>query len=142
MSELFESDPRLFSFVVDPTQTGFWGGLSPQQPWVSTPPTQLVSSVAPPSIQGDDRKSSPVDNHGNNLLSRPGLSEPLNAVQTVSDAMAGMAFTMTCPVPHCCFQCQTVLDMWKHVTWTHVRPNSKESGIESIVERVVLGGSL
>ena len=30
--------------------------------------------------------------------------------------------------------------MWRHVTWTHVRPDSNESGIESIVERVVLGG--
>ena len=85
--------------------------------------------------------SSPVDDNGNDLLSCPGIANPLNVVPNISDAMmAGAAFTMTCPIPHCYFQCQTVVDMWKHLTWSHVRPNSKESGIESIVECVVLGG--
>lgn len=141
VSGLFESDPRMFGFVANPIQTNFWGQLPSQQTWTSTPSTQLVQNVTPPSVQGDsDPAPSPVNSHGNGLLSCPGISDPLNVVSTVSDATTGATFTMTCPIPHCCFQCQTVLDMWKHVTWTHVRPNSKESGIESIVERVVLGG--
>ena len=142
VSGLFESDPRLFGFVAgDPIQTGFWSELSSQQTWTSTPPTQLVQCTTPPSIQGDsDRRSSPVDAHVSSLLPCSAISEPLSVATAVSDAVTGAAFTMTCPIPHCYFQCQTVLDMWKHVTWTHVRPNSKESGIESIVERVVLGG--
>lgn len=49
-------------------------------------------------------------------------------------------FTMTCPVPHCCYQCQTVAEIWRHITWTHVRPQP-DSGIEGIVERVVLGNA-
>lgn len=47
-------------------------------------------------------------------------------------------FTMTCPVPHCCYQCQTVVEIWRHVTWAHVRPQPGD-GIEGIVEKVVLG---
>jgi len=47
-------------------------------------------------------------------------------------------FTMTCPVPHCCYQCQTVVEIWRHITWTHVRPRSGD-GIEEIVEKVVIG---
>ncbi|KAF9650187.1 hypothetical protein BDM02DRAFT_3185576 [Thelephora ganbajun] len=47
-------------------------------------------------------------------------------------------FTMTCPVPHCCYQCQTVVEIWRHITWTHVRPQP-DNGIEGIVEKVVLG---
>lgn len=138
---IFENDPRMFTFVADPIQRGFWGDLPSQQTWTSTPPTQVVQGTTPLSAQSDsDRRSSPVDSHGNNLLPHPEFPEPLSAVSAASDAMMGAAFTMTCPIPHCYFQCQTVLDMWKHVTWTHVRPNSKDSGIESIVERVVLGG--
>ena len=141
VSGIFESDPRVFDFAMNPIQTGFWGELPPQQAWTSVSPTQLARDAASPSIRGDsDQVSSNVDGHGNNLPSRSRISDPLNVVPTVSDAMTGATFTMTCPIPHCCFQCQTVLDMWRHVTWTHVRPNSKESGIESIVERVVLGG--
>lgn len=141
VSGLYESDPRMFAFVADPIQPGFWGELPSQQTWAPSPPTQLVQCTTPPSIQGDsDRRSSSVDAHVNNQLPSPGISKPLGVITPVSDAMTGAAFTMTCPVPHCCFQCQTVLDMWKHFTWTHVRPNSTESGIESIVERVVLGG--
>ena len=137
---LFESDPRILGFIPDPIQTGFWTGL-PQQAWTSASPTQFVQSSTSPSIQDDsDRAPSTVDNHGNNLPSCSSISEPVNVASTASDVMTGAAFTMTCPIPHCYFQCQTVLDMWRHVTWTHVRPNSKESGIESIVERVVLGG--
>ena len=143
VSGLFESDPRMFGFVPDPIQTSFWGELPSQQTWTSTPPAQLVQCTTPLSIQGDsDRRSSPVEGHVNSLLPCSGISEPLNVASAVSDTLTGAAFTMTCPIPHCYFQCQTVLDMWKHVTWTHVRPNSKESGIESIVERVVLGGLL
>ena len=122
-------------------QTGYWSELSPQQAWVSTPQTQFAQLVSLPATQDDsDRRPSSVDAHGNNLLSCAGISEALNVVSNTSDAVAGAAFTMTCPIPHCYFQCQTVIDMWKHLTWAHVRPNSKESGIESIVERVVLGG--
>lgn len=136
---LFGSDPRMFGFV-NPVQPGFWSEMPPQEAWAPTPPTELAQTVTSPSIQGDsDRRSSTVDRHGNNLLSCSGISDPLNAVPNISDAMTGAAFTMTCPIPHCYFQCQTVVDMWKHLTWSHVRPNSKESGIESIVERVVLG---
>jgi len=138
VSGLLESDPRMFGFVADQIQTGFWGELPSQHTWTSTPPTQLVQDPTSPSIQGDTDIA--VYSHGNNLLPCSGIPEPLNVTSAVSDAMAGAAFTMTCPIPHCYFQCQAVLDMWKHVTWTHVRPNSKESGIESIVERVVLGG--
>lgn len=47
-------------------------------------------------------------------------------------------FTMTCPVPHCCYQCQTVVEIWRHITWAHVRPQP-DDGIEGIVEKVVLG---
>lgn len=47
-------------------------------------------------------------------------------------------FTMTCPVPHCCYQCQAVAEIWRHMTWTHIRPQP-EDGIEGIVEKVVLG---
>lgn len=140
VSGLFENAPGVLSFG-DPIRAGFWGGLPTRQPWTSAPPTQLVQNAAPPSAQDDSgQMSSPVDSHGGNRLSCPGIFEPPSAVQAVSDAMTGAAFTMTCPLPHCYFQCQTILDMWKHVTWTHVRPNSKDSGIESIVERVVLGG--
>lgn len=46
-------------------------------------------------------------------------------------------FTMTCPIPHCCYQCQTVVEIWRHITWTHVLPQPEE-GIEGIVEKVVL----
>lgn len=138
---LAESDPRMYDFVVDPTRTDFWGGLHSQQAWTSTPPTQFVQNPSSPSIRaGSDRGSSSVDAHGNNLASCSRISEPLNVASTIPDATGGPAFTMTCPIPHCYFQCQAVLGMWRHVTWTHVRPNSKESGIESIVERVVLGG--
>jgi len=49
-----------------------------------------------------------------------------------------MPFTMTCPVPHCYYQCQTVVEIWRHITWTHVHPQP-EDGIEGIVEKVVLG---
>jgi len=137
---LFESDPRMLGFVPDPIQTGFWTGL-PQQAWTSASPTQFVQNSTSPSIQDDsDQTPSNVDSHGNNIPSCSSISEPLNVTSATSDAITGAAFTMTCPIPHCYFQCQTVLDMWRHVTWTHVRPNSKESGIESIVERVVLGG--
>jgi len=139
---LFESDPRMLGFVADPIQTDFWAG-PPQQAWTSTPPTQFVQNQNPASasiLDDSDLRPSNVDSHGNNLLSRSSIFEPLNVVSAASDTMTGAAFTMTCPIPHCYFQCQTILDMWRHVTWTHVRPNSKESGIESIVERVVLGG--
>ncbi|KAF9780838.1 hypothetical protein BJ322DRAFT_1081988 [Thelephora terrestris] len=140
VSGLFENDSRMFGFEADPIQTGFWTEIPSQQPWSSAgPPTQIVTS---PSIQDDsDRNPSTVDAHGNGILSCSGIPEPLNVVPNISDAMTGAAFTMTCPIPHCYFQCQTVVDMWKHLTWTHVRPNSKESGIEDIVERVVLSGS-
>lgn len=139
---IFEGDPRMFSLVSNTVQTSFWGDLPSQQHWASTPLTQLAQIVASPSIQCDsDRRSPPVDGNGDDLLSCPGISNQLNVVPSISDAMVEAAFTMTCPIPHCCFQCQTVVDMWKHLTWTHVRPNSTESGIESIVERVVLGGS-
>lgn len=47
-------------------------------------------------------------------------------------------FIMTCPVPHCCYQCQSVVEIWRHITWTHIRPRP-EDGIEGIVEKVVLG---
>lgn len=47
-------------------------------------------------------------------------------------------FTMTCPVPHCCYQCRTVAEIWRHITWAHVRPQP-DDGIEGIVEKVVLG---
>lgn len=139
---LFENDSRMFTLVANPIETGFWSELPSQQPWVSTPSTQLAQIAASPSTQCDsDQRSPPVDGNGNDLLSCPGISDALNVVPNLSDAMMGAAFTMTCPIPHCCFQCQTVVDMWKHLTWTHVRPNSKESGIENIVECVVLGGS-
>lgn len=49
-----------------------------------------------------------------------------------------ISFTMTCPVPHCCYQCHTVVEIWRHITWAHVRPQP-EDGIEGIVEKVVLG---
>ncbi|KAF9647928.1 hypothetical protein BDM02DRAFT_3145073 [Thelephora ganbajun] len=141
VSGLFGNGPGMFDFVPNPMQTGYWGDVHSHQAWTSNPSTQLAQSATSPSIQGNsDRISSPVDSHSNNLLPSSGISRPLNVAPIVSDAMTGAAFTMTCPIPHCYFQCQTVLDMWKHVTWTHVRPNSKESGIESIVERVVLGG--
>lgn len=131
---LYEGDSRMFGFVADPIQ--IWSEIHPQQPWSST------QTVTPPSTNGDsDRRPSSVDAHGSALLSCPGISESLNLVPNISDTAAGAAFTMTCPIPHCYFQCQTVVDMWKHLTWTHVRPNSKESGIESIVERVVLSGN-
>ena len=137
---LFESDPRMLGFVANPIQTNFWAGV-PQQSWTSTPPTQFVQNPTSPSIRDDsDRGGSTVDSHGDNILPCSSVSEPLNVASTASDAITGAAFTMTCPIPHCYFQCQTVLDVWRHVTWTHVRPNSKESGIESIVERVVFGG--
>ena len=137
VSGLFESDPGMFGYS---TQTVLWGDLPSQQAWTSVP-TQLVQNTASPSVQDNsDRGTSNFDGHGNNLLSCSGISDSLNVAPTVTDAMTGAGFTMTCPIPHCCFQCRAVLDMWRHVTWTHVRPNSKESGIESIVERVVLGG--
>jgi len=132
-----ESDPRMFGFVAGQMQTAFWGELPSEHAWTSTPSTQLVQDPTSPSIQGDPDRT--VYSHDNNLPPCSVISEPLNITSAVSDATTGAAFTMTCPIPHCYFQCQTVLDMWKHVTWTHVRPNSKESGIESIVERVVLG---
>ena len=47
-------------------------------------------------------------------------------------------FTMTCPVPHCCYQCQTVAEIWRHITWIHVHPQP-DDGVEGIVEKVVLG---
>jgi len=47
-------------------------------------------------------------------------------------------FTMTCPVPHCCYQCRTVVEIWRHITWTHVH-HHPDDGIEGIVEKVVLG---
>ena len=47
-------------------------------------------------------------------------------------------FIMTCPVPHCCYQCQSVVEIWRHITWTHVRPQS-DDGTEGIVEKVILG---
>jgi hypothetical protein len=47
-------------------------------------------------------------------------------------------FTMTCPVPHCYYQCQAVVEIWRHITWMHVRPQPG-NGIEGIVEKVVLG---
>lgn len=136
MSGLVEGDPVMFDFVADQIQTDFWGGPLSQQNWTPTQPTRLVQDPTSSSIQGDPDQTV----YGNNLLPCLGISGPLNVVRTASDVMAGAAFTMTCPVPHCYFQCQTVLDMWKHITWTHVRPGSKESGIEGIVERVVLGG--
>jgi hypothetical protein len=139
VSGLYEGDPRMFGFAADPTQTGFWAELPSQQAWISA--THLAQNPTSPSIRGGSDSGSPlVDSHGNNLVPCSRASEPLDVPPAVSDALMGGAFTMTCPIPHCCFQCQTVLDMWRHVTWTHVRPNSKESGIESIVERVVLGG--
>ena len=138
VSGLFENSPGVLSFG-DPIRADFWGDLSSRQPWTSTPSAQLVQGATPPSIQ-DDSNQMPSPEDGSNQLSCPGIFEPPSVVHTVSDAMTGAAFTMTCPLPHCYFQCQTILDMWKHVTWTHVRPNSKDSGIESIVERVVLGG--
>lgn len=49
-----------------------------------------------------------------------------------------ISFTMTCPVPHCCYQCQNVGEIWRHITWTHVHPQPGD-GIEGIVEKVVLG---
>lgn len=104
-------DQRMFGFVANPIQPG---QLPSQQTWASIPPIQLAQSVTPPLTQGGSDLWPP-------------------------DSMTGVTFTMTCPIPCCCFQCQTVLDMWKHVTWTHVQPNPKESGIKSIVERVLFG---
>lgn len=136
---LLEGDSGVFTLVANPVQTGFWDEEHSQQPWAST---QLAQIAASPQIQCDsDRRPSSVDGNTNDLLSCPGIPNPLDAVPNLSDAIMEAAFTMTCPIPHCCFQCQTVVDMWKHLTWTHVRPNSKESGIENIVECVVLGGS-
>jgi hypothetical protein len=143
VSGLFESDPRIFGFVADATPTGFWGGISSQKPWIPTPPVQVSQITASPPIQSDsDRSALPAGTRGNGLLPCSGIPEALSVVPNISEGITGPGFTMTCPVPHCYFQCQTTVDMWKHLTWTHVRPNSTESGIESIVERVVLGGSL
>ena len=55
-----------------------------------------------------------------------------------SSSNTPIIFTMTCPVPHCCYQCQTVVEIWRHFTWTHVHPQP-DDGIEGIVEKVVLG---
>lgn len=55
-----------------------------------------------------------------------------------SSSQPPIPFTMTCPVPHCCYQCQTVVEIWRHITWAHVRPQP-DDGIEGIVEKVVLG---
>ena len=55
-----------------------------------------------------------------------------------SSSHSSVPFTMTCPVPHCCYQCQTVVEIWRHITWIHVRPQP-DDGVEGIVEKVVLG---
>ena len=130
----FDSDQTPPGPVAEPTQTGFWSQPPSQQIWAPTPPTQFVQSVAPPLIQdGSNLRPPSVNSHDNNILSFSGVSGPLNAVSTVS-TVTGAAFTMTCPIPYCYFQCQTILDMWRHVTWTH------EPKVESVVERVTLGG--
>jgi len=138
MSGLLKSDPILLDLITDQIQAGFWDGSLSQHNLMPTPPTQLVQDPNPLSIQDDPDRTA----YRNNLLQCLGISGPPNVAPTIFDTMAGAGFTMTCPIPHCYFQSQTVLDMWKHITWTHVRPNSKESGIEGIVERVVLGGLL
>ena len=110
------SDQTLFGLVAEPMQTGFWSQVPSQQTWELTPPTQLT-----PSIQDDfDLRAWPIDSHGNNILSYSEISGPLNTVPIVS-SVTGAVFTMTCPVPHCYFQCQTIVDMWKHITWTHLQ---------------------
>ena len=116
----FNSDQRIFGVVADPMQTGFWSQVPSQQTWVLTPPTQLTQSITP-SIQDDsDLKVWPANSHGNNILSYSGISGPPNMVPAVS-SVTGAVFTMICLVPHCCFQCQPIVDMWKHVTWTHLQ---------------------
>ena len=60
VSGMFESDPRVFDFAINPMQKGFW--LPPQQAWTSGSPTQLARDAASPTIRGDsDQVSSNVD---------------------------------------------------------------------------------
>ena len=67
------------------------------------------------------------------------LTIHIDPTSPLSDSsQSRIPFTMTCPVPHCCYQCQSVVEIWRHITWTHVRPQP-EDGIEGIVEKVVLG---
>ena len=137
-SGAFESDPRMFNYVADPI---LWGEFPSQQPWASIPSTQVSQAVTSPPIQDhdeSDRRALPVESNDHSLLPCPGIQDTADVI--TDDGMAEGGFTLTCPIPHCYFQCQTVAEVWKHLTWTHVRPNSKESGIECIVERVVLGG--
>ena len=112
--------------ITIPTSTddpaGCWqGAIPPSELWKGCPPE---SSIVGENVQ----------------FYQP--SQPL-AVRTGPPAFNNssthpqISFTMTCPVPHCCYQCQTAVEIWRHITWAHVHPQPGD-GIEGIVEKVVL----
>ena len=104
---------------------GCWQGvIPPSELWKCSPPEN--------SIVGEDvqfyQPPQALTIHG----------DPAPHVFNNSSSNAPISFTMTCPVPHCCYQCQTIVEIWRHITWNHVHPHP-DDGIEGIVEKVVLG---
>ena len=99
--------------------TGCWQGvIPPSELWKGSPPENSI-------VEGDVQFYQPPQDLITHAFNNSSSNAPI-------------PFTMTCPVPHCCYQCQTVAEIWRHITWTHVRPHP-DDGIEGIVEKVVLG---
>lgn len=116
--------PRMISAPTD-DPAGCWQGLIPSSElWKGSPPENSIVGENVQFYQVPQAMTIPVD-HIPQTFSQSSSHPPVS-------------FTMTCPVPHCCFQCQAVVEIWRHMTWTHVRPHPDE-GIEGIVEKVVLG---
>jgi len=104
---------------------GCWQGvIPPSELWEGSPPENSIVGEDVQFYQPPQALTMHVD--------------PAPHTFNNSSSNAPILFTMTCPVPHCCYQCQTVAEIWRHITWTHVRPHP-DDGIEGIVEKVVLG---
>ena len=107
--------------------TGCWqGAVSPSELWKGCPPDSSIVGDNVQFYQPPQALSAHID--------------PTPHTFNNSSLQPSIPFTMTCPVPHCYYQCQTVAEIWRHITWTHVRPQP-DDGIEGIVEKVVLGNS-
>lgn len=104
--------------------TGCWqGAIPPSELWKGCPPGNSIVGENVQFYQPSQVLTAQVD--------------PTHTFDNTSP-QPSIPFTMTCPVPHCCYQCQTVVEIWRHITWAHVRPQP-DDGIEGIVEKVVLG---
>lgn len=135
--ERFPEPPRKEGFLDPPRlQHGF--------PTVICPPTAesvrcWQESITPTELWKNSPTENPTIWENLQFYQHPQLlTVHIDPAFSFNNTSPALSFTMTCPVPHCCFQCQTVVEIWRHITWSHVRPRP-DDGIAGIVEKVVLG---